>query len=258
MEQLDIPLRPVLAYLVVLARVGGIVTFAPFWGHRAAAKKVRAVLALVVALALTPALSGSVGDPPTGVVALAVVLAGELLIGFALGFAGRLVLSGVELAAHVLGAQMGLSLAGTIDPATNAQTQALTTAGQMLGLAVLLGMDGHHWFLAAAVRSFEAAPPSEPHVSAALAGLVVRLSADALAVGVALAAPAIVVLLAVEVVLALAGRAAPQIQILIVGFPLKIAVGLWLIGACVYAMPAALRAALAGIEPALRRVLLAL
>lgn len=257
MEQLEIPLRPLLVYLFVLARVGGIVTFAPFWSHRAATKTVRAALALVLALALAPAVAERVPDVPQVSAALVLVLAGELLIGCALGFAGRLVFMGLEVAAHVIGAQMGLSLAGTIDPSTNAQTQALGTAAQMLGLVVLLGMDGHHWFLAAAVRSYGSTAPAAPHVSAALAELVVRLSADALAVGVALAAPAIVVLLAVELALALAGRAAPQIQVMVLGFPIKIAVGLWLIGACVYAMPSALRATLGGVELALRRVLAA-
>lgn len=255
MEQLEIPLRPFLVYLVVLARVGGLVTFAPFWSHQATPKKARAALALVLALALAPAVAGRVPDPPSEPARLALLLAGELLAGCALGFVGRLVFLSVEMAAHVIGAQMGLALAGTIDPSTKAQTQALGVAGQMLGLAVLLGMDGHHWFLAAAVRSFSEAAPAGPHVSAGLAELLVRLSADALAVGVALSAPAIVVLLAVELALALAGRAAPQVQVLVLGFPIKIAVGLWLIGACLYAMPAALRTTFRGVEPALRRAL---
>lgn len=84
---------------------------------------------------------------------------------------------------------------------------------------------------------------------------MLRLSADALAVGVALAAPAIVVLLVVEFALALAGRAAPQLQIMVVGFPIKIAVGLWLIGASLYFMPGAIRTTLTTMRTALSRTL---
>ena len=255
MEQLVIPLRPVLVFLVVLARVGGLVTFAPFWGHRAAPVKVRAVLAFVLALAVTPVVLPRLAAPPDNLLGLALVLAGELLVGCALGFVGRLVFGAVEVAAEVVSSQMGFGLAHTIDPSSNAQTGVIVTAAQMAGLLVLLAADGHHWLLAAAVRSFETTAPGHFAATPALAELVVRLSADALAVGVALAAPAVVVLLAVEFALAVAGRAAPQLQVMIVGFPVKIAVGLWLIGASLYFMPGAMRSAFGSMAGGLRRAL---
>ncbi len=256
MEPLIIPLRPVLLFAVVLARVGGLVTFAPFWSHSAAAPKVRIMLAL--ALALTPLIAPRLDTPPSHVMGLTLVLAGELLIGLALGFVGRLVFAGLELAAQVFGFQIGLSLAATIDPATRAQTTALGTAAQMFGLLVLLAADGHHWLLAASVRSFHAVAPGGFAMTPALAELFIRLSADALAVGVALAAPAIVVLLAVELALAIAGRAAPQLQVMVVGFPIKIAVGLWLLGATLFFLPAALRTVFASMRDGLGRALAAM
>jgi flagellar biosynthetic protein FliR len=255
-EPLIIPLRPVLIFIVVLARVGGLVTFAPFWSHQAAPARVRAVLALVLALVLAPAVAPQLGTPPADLIPLAVVVAGELLVGCALGLVGRLVFSGLEVAAQVLGFQMGFALAATIDPATRAQTTALGTIAQMFGLVIFLGADGHHWLLAATVKSFQTTAPGS--VSPALAALLLRLSADALAVGVALAAPAIVTLLAVEFALAVAGRAAPQLQVMIVGFPIKIAAGLWLTGASLYFLPGAVRQVFAGMRASLARVLGAL
>jgi len=88
-----------------------------------------------------------------------------------------------------------------------------------------------------------------------MAHLFVRLSADALATGVALAAPAIVMLFAVEVALAIAGRAIPQIQVMILGFPVKIMAGLWLLGSSLYFMPNALRATFGGMQTGLRRLM---
>ena len=253
MEQIVIPLRPVLVFVVVLARVGGLVTFAPFWSHRAAPPRVRATLALALALVVTPAVAGQIPTPPTNVLGLSLVIAGELLTGCALGFVGRLVFGALEHAAQLLGTLMGFTLASTIDPATRAQTAALGTIAQMLGLLVLLAADGHHWLLAATVKSYHASAPGEFAVSPALAELFIRLSADALSTGVALAAPAIIVLLAVELALAVAGRAAPQLQIMVLGFPIKIAVGLWLIGASLYFMPGAVRTALGVMRHALAR-----
>lgn len=255
MENIEIPIQPILVFLVVASRVGGLVTFAPFWGHKAASPKIRIVLAGVLSLALTPLLMSKIGELPTEISNLAVILMGEILIGMVLGFVGRVVFSGFELAAHFIAAQMGFSLAGTIDPSTQAQTTAFGTIAQMLGLVALLAADGHHWFLAATIKSFSNVAPGSFAFSAELLDVFLRLSAQSLAVGVTLAAPAIIVLLSVEFALELFGRTAPQFQVFILGFPLKIGVGLWLIGASLYFMPNALRDILSGIHHGLIQVL---
>lgn len=241
MEPLTIPLRPVLIFIVVLARVGGMATFAPFWSHKAVDGRIRIVLAMVMAIIVTPVVARNIPTPPTELISLVLVLGGEIIVGFILGFAGRLVFSALEMAASALGFQMGLSLASTIDPATQAQTAALGMLAQMFGLMVLLAADGHHWILEITVRSFHFVPPGGFIMTGTLAQIILRLSADALAAGVALAAPAIVVLLAAECLLALAGRVAQRLEILILSFPIKIAIGLWLLGASIYFMPAAVR-----------------
>ncbi len=258
MEPLLIPISPVLIFLVVLARVGGLVTFAPFWSHRAAPAKVRVGLALALALVITPVVAPRLAAPSSNLFGLTLVLIGELLIGCAFGFVGRLVFSALEMAAQVINFQMGFSLVSAIDPATNAQSAVLGTAAQMVGLMVLLAADGHHWLLTATVRSFQSTAPGGFAATPALAQLFVRLSADAFAVGVALAAPAVVILLAVEFALAIAGRAAPQLQVMVLGFPIKIAVGLWLLGASFYVMPAAIRSALSALRSGLRQALAAM
>ena len=255
MEPIIIPLRPILIFVVVLARVGGLVTFAPFWSNKSAPMQVRVTLALALALVLAPAVAPRLVTPPSDFVGLTTVIVGELVIGCIFGFVGRLIFSALELAAQVLGFQLGLSLASIIDPATRAQTTAIGTVAQMLGLMVMLAADGHHWLLTATVRSFETVGPDSFTFSPELARLLLRLSADALAVGVALAAPAIVVLLAVEFILAIAGRAAPQLQVMLLGFPVKFIVGIWLVGAALYFTPGAVRGALSAMKIGLNRAL---
>jgi flagellar biosynthetic protein FliR len=257
-EPLVIPLRPVLIFVVVLARIGGLVTFAPFWSHKLVAAQIRALLALALALVVAPVVAPNLPTPPTNMLALTIVIAGELLIGCALGFIGRLIFSGLEMAAQLLGFQMGFSLAGTIDPSTQAQTAAFGVMAQLLGLVILLAANGHHLFLIAAARTFQTAPPGAFNLTPTLLEMFVHLSADALAVGVALAAPAIIVLLTTEIALAIAGRAAPQLQIIVLSFPIKIAVGLWLIGASLYLMPAAVRHTLDAIRTNLARAVSAM
>ena len=241
MENFIIPLHPILVFLVVLARVGGLVTFAPFWAHKAAAMKIRVIMAGVLALTLTPILMNRIAPPPAEIAPFTLVLLGEIMIGMVLGFVGRMVFSAFEMAAHVISSQMGFSLAGTIDPSTQAQTAAFGMIAQMLALMVLLSIDGHHWFLMATVKSFSSTPPGAFTFTPQLLDLLLRLSANALTVGVTLAAPAIIVLLSVELALDFLGRTAPQLQVFFLGFPLKIGVGLWLLGTSVYLMPSAFR-----------------
>jgi flagellar biosynthetic protein FliR len=255
MEPITIPLRPILIFLVVLARVGGVVTFAPFWSHKAVERKVRALLAMVIALIVTPVLMPYMPTPPTELFGLTLLLGSELCIGFILGFAGRLLFSALEMAASLIGFQMGLSLASTIDPATQAQTAALGILAQMLGLMVMLAADGHHWMLEITVRSFQLVSPGGFGMNGTMSEIMLRLSADALAVGVALAAPAIIVLLSVESLLAIAGRVAPKLEVLILGFPLKIGVGLWLLGASVFFLPSAIRTAFTTLRHTVNRLL---
>lgn len=255
METFEVPLRPFLVFLIVLARIGGLVTFAPFWSNKAANVKVRAVLGIVLAVALTPVVMSRIATPPSDVGSMTVILAGELLIGCIFGFVGRIVFSSFELGAHLLSSQMGFSLAGTIDPSTQAQTTAFGIIAQMLGLMVLLSADGHHWFLAATVKSFSTTAPGSFSFTPELLDVLLKLSANALVVGVTLAAPAIIVLLAVEFALEFFGRTAPQFQVFILGFPLKIGVGLWLVGASLYFLPAAIRDVLGNIYQGLTQVL---
>jgi flagellar biosynthetic protein FliR len=213
------------------------------------------VLAFFLSIALTPALMPRIGTLPGGIGELTLVLLGELVIGLILGFVGRLVFSGFELAAHLFAAQMGFSLAGMVDPSTQAQTTAFGTIAQMMGLVVLLGANAHHWFLAATVKSFSTTAPGAFTFSPELLDILLRFSGNALVVGVSLAAPAIIVLLAVEFALEFFGRTAPQFQVFILGFPFKIAIGLWLAGASMYFLPNAFREVFASIYSNLVQVL---
>jgi flagellar biosynthesis protein FliR len=255
LENFTLPLHPVLVFLVVLARIGGLVTFAPFWSHNAANPKIRIILAMVLAVLMTPIVSSQIQTPPSETMALAAILISEILIGMLLGFVGKLVFLAFEIAAFFLASQMGFSLAGTIDPSTQAHTTAFGTIAQMMALMVLLGADGHYWFLGAAIKSFSVVAPGEFVFSGQMLDVLLRLSATALTVGVTLAAPAIIVLLAVEFALEFFGKTAPQFQMFILGFPIKIGVGLWLIGGSLYFLPNAMRDVLSNIYQGLTQIL---
>jgi flagellar biosynthetic protein FliR len=251
METITIPVRPILIFIVVLARVAGLVTFAPFWSISAFSKNIRVFVALGLSIVISLIVGSKLETPPTELLSLAAVIIGEVVIGCLIGFIGQLVFSSVDVAAQVLAGQMGFSLGSIINPTNRTQTTAIGTLAQMFAITLLLGMDGHHWLVTATVRSFYSLTPGNFSLSADFLNLLIKLSASALTMGVALAAPAIILLFTVEIVIALAGRIAPQIQVLLLGFPIKIMFGLLIIGSCLYVLPERIRLILVVIKKTL-------
>jgi flagellar biosynthetic protein FliR len=237
-------LRPLGVFLVALARVGGVVTFAPFWSVDAASRTIRAALALGLALVLTFLLLPRLPELPTDMLAFGALIVSELAFGALFGIVGRLAFAAYDVAAQIVVTQIGFSLASTIDPTSRAQTTSFGVMAQFLGTLFLLGLNGHHWFVIAIVRGFDAVPPGGFVMTEGLAEALIRLTAAAVSAGVGLAAPAIVMLLAVEAALALCGKVAPRFEFLVMGFPIKIAVGLWLMGATLYFWPVGFKRAL--------------
>ncbi|NNE65122.1 MAG: flagellar biosynthetic protein FliR [Pyrinomonadaceae bacterium] len=255
MDNFEVPIDTVLIFLVVLARAGGLVTFAPFWAHRSVSINIRVISAIVLSVALSPFLMNRIEAPDPNMYSLTLVLLGELLIGLLMGYVGRVIFTCFEMAAHFMGNQMGFSLAGIIDPDTRAQTTTFGIGAQMLSVVVLLAANGHHWFVIASVRSFEFVQPGNFHVSGELVDILLRMTASTLAVGLSLAAPAVIVLVVIEFGLEFFGRTAPQFQVFILGFPLKIGLGLTILGASVYFLPTAFRQVLGGIYTGLDQVI---
>lgn len=241
LEPISIPVRQVLIYLVVLARIAGLVTFAPFWNVTMVPKQIRIVLAMSLAIVVSLLVGKKIPSPPMDYLSLASVIAGEVIIGCLIGFIGQLVLTSLDIAAQVLATQVGFSLGSIINPTNRTQTTAIGIMTQMLGIIIFLAIDGHHWLLMATISSFNSFVPGDFSLSENIFYLLIRLSANALAMGIALAAPAMIVLFAVELAIALSGRIAPQLQVMLVSFPIKIMFSLVLIGSCLYVLPQHIR-----------------
>jgi flagellar biosynthetic protein FliR len=100
----------------------------------------------------------------------------------------------------------------------------------MVTFLIFLALDGHLHLLRALADSFILIPPGGLRVSVPLTGHIVDLSAGMFLLAIKIAAPVIVALLMIELTLALMGRAAPQMNLLTMGFPIKISVGFFFIG----------------------------
>ena len=151
----------------------------------------------------------------------------EFLTGALLGFLVRLFLAAVTLAGQLAGFQMGLAIANVIDPATSDRYTIIAQLLNLMAMFVFLEMDGHLMAVRVVATSFEWLPP----FSAALSGevfhdLVSSGGKEMFRLALKIGWPVSLALLLVYLSMALLARVAPQINMLMVGFPITISIGL--------------------------------
>jgi flagellar biosynthetic protein FliR len=153
------------------------------------------------------------------------ILAYQIVIGLAIGFALRLVFVAVEMAGDLIGLQMGLGFAMFYDPGNVQHTPIL---GQFLGLLatlIFLSINGHLLIISALVDSFHTLPITVEPMQGGFFQTLARHGAIIFAASLQLALPLIVTMLVVNLSLGVLTRAAPQLNIFAVGFPVTLAIG---------------------------------
>ena len=227
---LGLPLSTMFAFLLVLARVAGFITFLPVPGFRGAPDAMRVVLALSVTFALFP-----VWPPLPNVLPafgeLAVWAFAEAGFGLAMGLAVAFLTEAFQIAAQVLGLQAGYGYATTIDPTSQADAGVLQVVTALISglLFLTLGLDRQLFRVLAA--SFEKFPAGAWTPSITSLDAIMQLGSGMFSLGLRLALPVVALLLLLDISLAVLGRMQQQLQLLSLAFPLKMLAALALLAA---------------------------
>ncbi len=221
-----IDLSPLLALGLLMVRPGTLILGSPSFGGVYAPAQVKVALTVLLAVTLMPLTRVPVAPSTVG---LALMVAREMAIGLALGLAIHALVAAAELAGHLTGFQMGMSYSAIVDPASGVRNNMIAALYGTLATIVFFVTNSHHAFLRALGQSYESLPIGAGHIAATLPQAIMALLGLVFAFGVRLAAPVIVVLLITEVGLALISRAAPALNVMVVGAPLRLLVGLALL-----------------------------
>ena len=226
MTTLSIPLAQLQLFLIVVARVAAIIASIPVFGGRNVPVLLKAGLVLAISVLIFPQLS--LGQNPflKDGISFSVGLAGEVMLGVAIGLMVQMIFAGVQLAGQLAGYQMGLAIANVIDPDSSDQSPLISQFYQVFAILIFVTVNAHYWCLGAMMESFRLVPPFGFHLDNSLVEQLVRLGGDVFTIGVKVGAPIIVVLLLTSVSFGLIARTVPQMNVFIVAIPLKIAVGL--------------------------------
>ena len=212
------------AYFYPLARILALLVAAPPFNNAALPRRVRLFVGIAICIAITPALPKLPPIAPASGEGL-LILAQQMLIGFAMGLALRLVFSAIDLAGMMISNQMGLGFATAYDPQSTSQTPVVSEFLGILALLVFMGINGHLMVIATLTKSFSVLPiaawsiKTGTWLNLAAAGGVIFSS------GLLLALPIVVALLITNIALGVLGRVSPQLNLMAIGFPVTLILG---------------------------------
>ena len=210
---------------LVALRLGVTLVLTPLLAFGGVPARFRVILVLALAALLVAATGTRAAGDVHDVAAFAGMAAAEAVLGALLAFGVLAAFAAFQLAGRLLDLQLGFGVATLIDPATRGHAPLLGTLLWMAGVALFFAVDGHHALLGAFALSLHAAPPGRPLGELGLAPVMAQFGLM-FSFALALAAPAVIVLLLVDTVVAVMARTMPQMNIFFVSLPLKILVGL--------------------------------
>jgi flagellar biosynthetic protein FliR len=214
-----------MAYLPPLARIGAVLAVAPPFAAVAVPVRVRALIAMALTIGLLPTVSMHT-TPDQPLAGLALGIAGEVMIGMAMGMSLALVFTAAQWAGELITQQMGLTLSEMYDPRAGGQVGSLGQMYWLLTVVVFMGANGHHALLRGVAASFQAVPVMSLANGESIVALMVGLLQSATGLAIQLAAPVFVTMLVVDLALGMVGRTMPQLGMMTAGVTVRSIAGL--------------------------------
>ena len=222
-------------YLLTVVRISAAIVVIPLFGTQGVPAQTKIGLALLLALIVLPFgdPAGRSGDVPTDLLPFAASAGSEALIGLAIGVVTAMVFQALEMAASMVGYQIGFGLSQVFDPISGTQTDSLATFYRLVATLMFFSVSGHHLVLAGLVGTFDIVPAGDADLTLIAGERVVPFFVALFTVALRIALPVTGALLLTDLAMGLVARTVPQMNILIVGFPVKAGIGVLVLAATV-------------------------
>ncbi len=229
-----LPVDLLLGFLLAMVRTAAWLVVAPPFNTRMVPVTAKVGLAVALAVPMAPKVAATA--PPLEVAPLVTAILLQVGVGLALGFVVQLLFAAVQAAGELVDLFAGFTIAATYDPFTNANQAVFGRLYQLLATALLFATNGHLLLVEGLLDSFAAVPSGMPDLGATSAELVDSLTLFFLS-ALEIAVPLLGVLFLTEVALGLLSKAAPQMNVFTLGFPIKIMLTLLLAGLALPLLP---------------------
>ena len=226
----DIVQGQVAAFLLVLTRISGIFLISPFFGSLNIPVQIRAITALAITLIIFPVIvAETTVTAPATVLMFGGTVVQELFVGWLIGFVAYIAFAAVNMSGKIMDMQVGFSVANVMDPTSGQQAPLIGSFLYNLTVIYLLVVNGHHMILAGLVESFRRVPLDGLVWNEALAAFIGDITAGVLLVGMKIAMPVTFAILITNVGMGILARTMPQMNIFVVGIPLHLTIGIFML-----------------------------
>lgn len=219
----------IVGFVLVLARVGPLFLLAPMFSSKMVPPRARTVIAVALAIGIAPlALRGQV--VPTEPLEIATLALKEIVVGIAFAFTLACLFAAVTSAGAILDSLIGFSFGALVDPMSGVQSGPLVQLYSLVAVMVFIAIGGDAWVIGGLARTYEVVPLLQTPSLAALTAGAVDSFAGIFGAALAVSAPVLLALVLTDVSFGVVSRVVPQLNVFAVGFPVKIAVGLLVVG----------------------------
>lgn len=149
----------------------------------------------------------------------------EAVIGLGLGFLTKMLFAGIQMAGEVVGRQVGFAMARTFDPTFQTQSSVISEFYLILMMLIYLTLSGHHFLISGLAESYRFLPVSAPLSTAGIEVPVMKMAGGIFLSCIKIAAPVLVTLMLTNIALGLLARTVPQMNVFMVGLPLRLGLG---------------------------------
>jgi flagellar biosynthetic protein FliR len=220
----------VLVFVLVMARVGPLFLLAPILSSAMLVARAKFIAAAAFAVALTPiaAANHPVPDDPIGFAAL---LVQETGVGIAFALALGVLTAAVQAGASLLDTLVGFSFGSLVDPLTGVQAAVLGQVYTMFALMIFVLMNGVELMVTGLARSYELVPLGSFPTFASLGRLALDAAMAVPVMGLELIGPVLLAVVLADGAFGLMARAVPQMNVFVIGLPVKVIVAFALVAA---------------------------
>ena len=212
------------SFIWPLTRILGLIAVAPPFGNSSVPVRTKLFLGIMLAFIVAPSIPPLNQADPLSLAGM-LILMQQFVIGMAMGFMVRVVFSGIEMAGEVIGLTMGLGFAVFFDPQTKGRTSAISQVMVLLATLLFLTLNVHLSLFAALIESFTTIPISTTLTMGFSFQKLAIWGEQIFIIGMRLSLPIVAALLITNIALGILTRAAPQLNLFGIGFPITIGVG---------------------------------
>jgi len=212
-------------FLLIFVRMTGIFIITPIFSRNNIPKILKVSFAFIVSLIAFNTLVQQ-GIEVDNSISFIIQIAKELSIGLIVGFISYLFFISLFIAGQIIDTQVGFGMVNVFDPAHNTQVPITGNFYYILALLVFFTINGHHWFLEAIVKSYSILPLGDISMTKDILYQIIDIFTEIFNIGFKISSPILATVFLINVLLGVLAKTVPQMNVFVVGMPLKILIGI--------------------------------